>query len=86
MYPNSIYFGPKVYRDYFKAKVYTVWVHGPFLSNGKLWYHAVLVVNILPVSWFALPLRRNSIYSGFKVDRYFGASVYILYDYMDPQG
>ena len=30
MYPNSIYFGPKnLYRDYFKAKVYAIWVHGP---------------------------------------------------------
>ena len=31
MYPNSIYFGPKVpiYRDDFEAKGYTIWVHGP---------------------------------------------------------
>ena len=27
----TIYFGPKVpiYKDYFKAKVYTSWIHGP---------------------------------------------------------
>ena len=37
MYPNSIYFGPKVlYRDYFKAKVYAIWVHGPL---GFTYYH-----------------------------------------------
>ena len=31
MYPNSTYFGPKgtYHRNYFKAKVYTIWVHGP---------------------------------------------------------
>ena len=36
-YPNTIYFGPKVpiYRDYFKAKVCTIWAHGPLrLSKG----------------------------------------------------
>ena len=29
MYPNRIYFGPKVSVQYFEAKAYTIWVHGP---------------------------------------------------------
>ena len=29
MFPNSIYLGPKVPRDYIKANVYTIWAHGP---------------------------------------------------------
>ena len=30
MYLNSIYFGHNdLYRDYFKANVYTLWPHGP---------------------------------------------------------
>ena len=35
MCPNRLYFGPDVpiYREYLKAKVYTIWVHGP--SNPK---------------------------------------------------
>ena len=43
MYPNSIYFGAQCtyIREYFKAKVYTVLVHGP-LGNTKSEEHAHL--------------------------------------------
>ena len=33
IYPNSIYFGPKSTDIGMKAKVYTIWVHGPLVRE-----------------------------------------------------